>query len=55
MKLQATINNIKDWAKKWIIKINQSKSVHITCTFTLRNQTSPTGQIGNVALFEKNK
>jgi hypothetical protein len=38
MKLQATINKIDEWemnwAKKWSIKINQSKSTHIT--FTLR-------------------
>jgi hypothetical protein len=25
MKLQATINKIEEWAKKWRIKINQSK------------------------------
>jgi hypothetical protein len=26
MKIQATNNEIVDWAKKWRIKINQSKS-----------------------------
>jgi hypothetical protein len=42
MKLQATINMIDYWAKKWRIKLNQSKSKHIT--ITLRNQTFPTVQ-----------
>jgi hypothetical protein len=48
MKLQATISKIEEWAKKWRIKINQSKSTHIT--FTLRNKTCPTMQVSNVAL-----
>jgi hypothetical protein len=53
MKLQATNNTIKDWAKKWRIKINQSKPTHIT--FTRRNQTCPRMQMGNVDLPQKNK
>jgi hypothetical protein len=48
MKLQAAINKIDDWAKKWRIKINKSKSTHII--FTLRNQTCPTVQMDNVDL-----
>jgi hypothetical protein len=48
VKLEATINKIDDWAKKWRIKTNQSKSMHIT--FTLRNQTCLRVQMGNVAL-----
>jgi hypothetical protein len=48
MKLQATINKIADWANKWRIKINQSKSMHIT--FTIHKQTCPTMQMGNVDL-----
>jgi hypothetical protein len=47
VKLQATLNKIDDWAKKWRIKINQSKSTHTT--FTLSKQTCPTVQMGNVA------
>jgi hypothetical protein len=39
-------------AKKWGIKINQSKSTHIT--LTLRNQTCPTVQMGNTELPQKN-
>jgi hypothetical protein len=53
MKLQATINKIDEWAKKWRIKINQSKSMHIT--FNLRNQTCPTVQLGSVDLPQKNE
>jgi hypothetical protein len=52
MKLQATINKTEDWVKKWRIKINQSKSTHIT--FTLRNQTCPIVQMGNVNLPQNN-
>jgi hypothetical protein len=48
MQLQATINKIDGWAKKLIIKMNQSKSTHNT--FTLRNQTCPTVQMGNADL-----
>jgi hypothetical protein len=53
MKLQATISKIDDWAKKWRIKINKRKPMHIT--FTLRNQTCPTVQMGTVALRQKNE
>jgi hypothetical protein len=53
MKLQATINKIDDWAKKWRIKVNQRKSTHIT--FTLRNQTCPSVQMGTVDLPQKNE
>jgi hypothetical protein len=53
MKLQATINNIDDWAKKLRIKINQSKSTH--STFILHNQTCPTLQMGNVDVPQRNK
>jgi hypothetical protein len=53
MKLQATINKIDEWVKKWRIKINQSKSTHIT--FTLHKQTCPTVQMGSVDLPQKNE
>jgi hypothetical protein len=52
MKLQATINKMDDWAMKWRMKINQSKSTHIT--FTLRYQTCPTVRMGSVDLPQKN-
>jgi hypothetical protein len=39
VKLQATINDINVWAKKGIIKVNQSTYTHIS--FTLRNQYLP--------------
>jgi hypothetical protein len=53
MKLQAITNKMDDWTKKWRIKINQSKSTHIT--FTLRNQTCPTVQMGNINLPQRNE
>jgi hypothetical protein len=48
MKLQASMNKIDVWAKKWRIKLNQSKSTRIA--FILRNQTCPTVQMGDVDL-----
>jgi hypothetical protein len=51
-KLQATISKTDEWAEKWRIKINQSKSTHIT--FPLCNQTCPTVQMGSVDLPQKN-
>jgi hypothetical protein len=53
MKLQTTNNKIDNWVKKWRIKMNKSKSMHIT--FTLRNQTCLTVQMGNVDLPQKNE
>jgi hypothetical protein len=53
MKLQATINKIDDWAKKWGIKINLSKSKHIT--LTIHNQTCPAVQRGYVDLPQTNE
>jgi hypothetical protein len=53
MKLQAIVNKIDDWAKKWRLKINQIKSKHIT--FTVRHQTCPTVQMGHVDLSQKNE
>jgi hypothetical protein len=53
MKLQATINKIDEWAKKWRIKINQSKSTDTA--FILRNQTCRKVQMGNVDLPQKNE
>jgi hypothetical protein len=53
MKLQDNVNKINDWAKIWRIKVNENKYKHIP--FTLRNQTCPTVQTGNVALPQKTK
>lgn len=44
VKLEATTSKIDDWAKKWRINRNQSKSTHVT--FTLCNQASLTVQMG---------
>jgi hypothetical protein len=53
MKLQAAINKVDDWAKKWRIKINQSEFTHII--FTQHNQTCSTVQMGSVDLPQKNE
>lgn len=37
--LQEHVHEIEDWLDKWRIKVNESKSVHIT--FTLNKQTCP--------------
>jgi hypothetical protein len=46
-------NKIKEWAKNWRIKVNQNESTHIS--FTIRNRTCPTVQIGNVVLPQNNE
>jgi hypothetical protein len=33
--LQNHLSLMKDWYTKWMLKINQSKSVHTTCTLRL--------------------
>jgi hypothetical protein len=45
---QTTQQLLPDWMNKWRIKINQSKTAHIT--FTPCNQTCPTVQMGNADL-----
>jgi hypothetical protein len=51
LKLQVTINKIDDWAKKWRIKINQSKSTHITFTYA----TKPVRQCKRAILIHPRK
>lgn len=53
VKVRDNANVINDWAKKCRIKINKSNFTHIS--FTLRNQTCPTVQLGNVATIPPNK
>jgi hypothetical protein len=38
-KLQSQLYRIEDWLKKWRVKVNTAKSVHVT--FTLRRQMCP--------------
>lgn len=38
-QLQTSLNILETWLRKWRIKVNEEKSVHIT--FTLRHTTSP--------------
>jgi len=37
-QLQRTLNNVSNWTKRWIIKINSEKSVHVN--YTLRKSVS---------------
>jgi len=43
--LQSNINKIQEWLEKWRIKINESKSTHVT--FTTRIDTSPPITLNN--------
>jgi hypothetical protein len=51
-KLQTNLEAIQKWLKKWRMKANESKSVHIT--FTTRRETSPPVHINNVHLTQQN-
>jgi hypothetical protein len=44
-KLQTNLGAIQKWLKKWRIKGNESKSVHVT--FTARRNTCPPVHINN--------
>ena len=37
--LQEHLNTVENWLKKWKMKVNETKSSHIT--FTLRKKTAP--------------
>jgi hypothetical protein len=45
-KLQTNLTTINNWLKKWRIKANESKSVHVT--FTRHTETCPQVHINNV-------
>lgn len=45
---QNNLDNLQQWLKKWKIKVNESKSAHIT--FTLRKETCPAVTINNVQI-----
>ena len=46
--LQTNLNKIQHWLKVWRIKVNETKSTHVT--FTLRRETCPPGKINNYEL-----
>jgi hypothetical protein len=46
--LQSSLDSISEWMKRWRIKVNESKSVHVT--FTLRFETCPTVLLNNVLI-----
>jgi hypothetical protein len=47
-KLQTDLLAIQNWFKKWRMKANESKSIHVT--FTTRREKCPTVHINNVQL-----
>jgi hypothetical protein len=47
-KLQTNLDSIQKWLKRWGIKANESKLVHIT--YTTRRETCPPVHINNVHL-----
>jgi hypothetical protein len=48
LNLQEHLNNIEKWIKKWKIKVNGSKSSHIT--FTLRKGHCPAVNINQTII-----
>jgi hypothetical protein len=46
--LDRTYNAIQNWFKKWRMKANESKSIHVP--FTTRRETCPPVHINNVQL-----
>ena len=50
--LQLNLNSIENWLKKWRIKVNETKSTHVT--FTTRKETCPPVSINNNQLPQEN-
>lgn len=44
--LQISLDNISSWLNKWRIKVNETKSVHVT--YTLRKETCPPVALNNI-------
>lgn len=51
VNLQLTFNNILEWTKKWRIKINKLKSVHVT--YTLKKSTTNLWELIKALFFTK--
>jgi hypothetical protein len=51
-KLQASLLELQSWLYNWRMKVNETKSVHVT--FTTRRQTCPPVQINNVQIPQDN-
>ncbi|MGR0295471.1 hypothetical protein ACUWCL_28975, partial [Klebsiella pneumoniae] len=49
-KLQRSINKVGDWTKRWRIKLNENKSVHVNFTNRLWNNRQGVGQKQRPAL-----
>jgi hypothetical protein len=52
-KLETNLLAIQNWFKKWRMKANGCKSIHVT--FTIRKETAPPVQISNVQPSPKKK
>lgn len=51
--LQKTLDKVQTWANKWRIKVNESKSVHIT--FTTKHKTCPEVTFNNQIVPQKSE
>lgn len=51
--LQQHLDQLKTWLNKWRIKVNESKSVHVT--FTLKKTTCPPVALNNQIIPQNNK
>lgn len=47
-ELQAHLNNIEKWLTNWRMKVNETKSVHIT--FTMKKKSCPAVSLNNIRL-----
>lgn len=47
-ELQDHLNNIQKWLKSWRMKVNESKSTHVT--FTLRKKTCPSVSLNDIKI-----
>lgn len=48
INLQDNLNKIQDWLRKWRMKANETKSIHVT--FTTRRETCPPVKLNNCTL-----
>lgn len=49
--LQTSLNTMQAWLQKWLIKVNENKSVHVT--FTTRRDTCPSVILNNIYIPQK--
>jgi len=49
-RLQTALHEIQQWLKKWRMKVDETKSVHVT--FTLKRSVCPSVQLNNKHLAQ---